>query len=111
MVLSVSMVSVDSLTRRAAVANTGIGDGLPHRSAPLRRFPRARGTHNELAMRQKAAGLGMAGGAALALAFTGCATPFTYSRPSSGQIAAAETAVSAARRAGADQDQQASPFL
>jgi uncharacterized protein DUF4398 len=50
------------------------------------------------------------GGLALLWA-VGCASPNVYTRPSPGQISAAEDAVRAARDRGARQDPQAAPFL
>jgi hypothetical protein len=50
------------------------------------------------------------GGLALLWA-VGCASPNVYTRPSPGQISAAEDAVRAARHRGASKDPQAAPFL
>jgi hypothetical protein len=41
----------------------------------------------------------------------GCASPYAYTRPTSGQIAAAEDAVHTARARGAQNDSAAAPFL
>jgi len=50
------------------------------------------------------------GGLALLWAM-GCASPNVYTRPSPGQISAAEDSVRAARSRGAQNDPQAAPFL
>jgi hypothetical protein len=54
----------------------------------------------------------VAWGAGLALLWAvGCASPNVYTRPSPGQISAAEDAVNQAKARGADRDVKAAPFL